>query len=83
MSAWIDRIKTGWHPMRLMRAGIATMLLVTAFNYADWPMGIFGLFFLFQAVTDTGCGLQGCSTPGKYRKADSNTAVEVEYEEIK
>ena len=83
MSGWMERLISGWHPMRLMRAGIAAMLLITAFNYADWPMGIFGLFFLYQAVTDTGCGMQGCSAPRSFRKPVNDATTEVEYEEIK
>ena len=83
MNGWMARVTTGWHPMRMMRAGIAAMLLISAFNYADWPMGLFGLFFLYQAVTDTGCGLQGCSALRKQNKQNTGSLAEIEYEEIK
>ena len=83
MSTLKQRLFTNWHLMRIMRLGIGAMLLVMGVQNKDWAMGLFSIFFLYQAVTDTGCcGSQGCyTTPVAKEKA--LPGEEVEYEEIK
>jgi hypothetical protein len=77
-----QRLLTNWHVMRIVRLAIGVWMLVVAVQTRDWVVGLFSAFFLYQAVTDTGCcGSQGCYAP-PVRKAKALTE-EVEYEEIK
>ena len=73
--------------MRIMRLGIGIMLLVMGIQSRDWVMGLFSVFFLYQAVTDTGCcGTAGCNTPrDRIRVSNKDTDLTniIEYEEIK
>ncbi len=68
--------------MRLLRLFIGGAIAVQAFQLHDPMMGFFSAFFLFQAVTNTGCcGAQGCAVPAVKKK--STKTDEVEFEEIK
>ncbi len=85
MSDLKQRLFTNWHLMRIMRLGIGIMLIVMGIQSKDWAMGLFSIFFLYQAVMDTGCcGTQGCYAP-PVRKSNTHAAgeEEAEYEEIK
>lgn len=85
-----QRMLTNWHLGRVMRLAIGLMLLVTGIQGKDWIMGSFSLWFLYQAVTDTGCcGSGGCAPD--YRNtsaakgepgAKANEEV-IEFEEVK
>lgn len=87
MSTLKHRLLTNWHLARIMRLGIGIMLLVMGIQNKDWAMGLFSVFFLYQALTDTGCcGSQACYTPPAVKnKGYLNTGQDedVEYEEIK
>ncbi len=87
MSILKQRLVTNWHLMRIVRAGIGIMLLVTGIQNKDWVTGLFSIFFLYQAVMDVGCcGSQGCYTPPirKYKDIVQIKKDEViEYEELK
>ena len=87
MSTLKERLFTNWHLMRIMRLGIGIMMLVMGIQGKDWALGLFSTFFLYQAITDTGCcGTQACSTPkerSKINAAGNAEEVPVEYEEIK
>ena len=85
MAAILERIASGWHLMRIMRLAIGLMLLIMGIQSRDWMMGSFSLFFLYQALTDTGCcGSAGCNTPRnmQHRHMIQDEAT-IEYEEIK
>ena len=87
MSTLKQRLLTNWHLTRIMRLGIGIMLLVMGIQNKDWAMGLFSVFFLYQAVTDTGCcSSQGCSTPARREAKGTVNNVpdeDIEYEEIK
>lgn len=73
---------TNWNFMRWLRLAIGPYVLVQAVMMHDNMLGFFGAFFLFQAVTNTGCcGTQGCAVP--ITKKNSTKADEIEFEEIK
>lgn len=83
MSVIKQRLLTNWHLMRIMRLAIGVWMLVMAVQTRDWVVGMFSAFFLYQAVTDTGCcGSKGCYAPPVDNKSKPLTE-EVEYEEIK
>ncbi len=52
---------TNWHFMRFLRVGFALFLFVQAYLTDEWFFIAFGLFFLFQALFNLGCGLNGCN----------------------
>jgi hypothetical protein len=73
---------TGWNFMRALRLVLGVYIAIQAFTTHDSMLGFFSTFFLFQAITNTGCcGAQGCSVP--VIKKDSTKIEEVEFEEIK
>ena len=82
METFKQNLLTNWNFMRWFRHIVGAYLLVQAFMMHDNLPGFFGAFFVFQAITNTGCcGTQGCSVPTK----ETNLAKteEVEFEEIK
>ena len=71
-----------WHFMRLLRLVLGVFIAVQAVKMHDTFSGVIAAFFLFQAVTNTGCcGAQGCST--SIPKNNANTIEDVAYEEVK
>lgn len=85
MNTWKQRLLTNWHLMRVMRLGLGIMMLVMGVQSKDWAIGLFSVFFLYQAVTGTGCcGAGGCDTPVQNKgKAPLQDVTTIEYEEIK
>jgi hypothetical protein len=85
MNSLKQRLFTNWHLVRIMRLAIGTMLLVEGIRSREWAIGLFSVFFLYQAITDTGCcGSQGCyTTPDKASLKKQDVTTEVEYEEVK
>lgn len=49
-----------WHAMRWIRLAAGLFLIQQAIQFQEYFLGIMALFFLFQAVFNTGCGLNGC-----------------------
>lgn len=84
MTGWKTRLLTNWHPMRILRLGLAIMMLVASIQSKDYMIGAFSLFFLYQAVANTGCcGASGCSTPPPRRQSNEPANEDIAYEEIK
>lgn len=55
---------TNWHLMRWIGLAIGLFLGFQAFMYQDGLAAMLSVFFLFQAITNTGCfGSRGCSVP--------------------
>lgn len=52
---------TNWHFMRFLRVVLAVFLFAQAYNTHEWFFIAFGLFFLFQALFNLGCGPNGCN----------------------
>jgi len=73
---------TGWHFMRFLRLGLGIYIAIQAVETHSIFSGVVAVFFMFQAVTNTGCcGSNGCAVPIK--KGNSDKIEEVEFEEIK
>ncbi|MBK7148686.1 MAG: hypothetical protein IPH78_07620 [Bacteroidetes bacterium] len=82
MNSWTQTIFTGWHFMRWTRLAIGMYAIVQAYMLHDTMIGFIGTFFLFQAVTNTGCcGAQACAVPNK--RDSSQKGKEIQFEEIK
>jgi uncharacterized membrane protein HdeD (DUF308 family) len=56
-----------WHLMRILRliAGMIIIFMSVAEN--QLILGIMGLLLLVQAIFNSGCGANGCSTPASRR----------------
>lgn len=77
-----ETLLTDWNLMRILRLGLGIYIAVQAIETQSALSGVVAVFFLFQAVTNTGCcGSNGCAVPTN--KNNPNTNEEVEYEEIK
>lgn len=77
-------IFTNWHTMRWVALAIGGFLAIMAVLYQDIVTGLFGAFFVFQAVTNTGCMVsQTCGVPTGRSKTKSDTETEIEFTEIK
>ena len=73
---------TGWNFMRWLRLGFGSFIAIQAFQTHDPFAGFIAAFFLFQAVTNTGCcGAGGCAVP--VSKTAENKAENVVFEEVK
>lgn len=77
-----ETLLKNWDFMRLLRLGLGIYIAIQAIETLSLLSGIVAVFFLFQAITNTGCcGSNGCEIPQK--KNNTNKIEEVEYEEIK
>lgn len=52
---------TNWHPMRWVALAVGLFLAVNALTAGEPALGLLSLFFLFQAVTNTGCMVGQCA----------------------
>ena len=73
---------TNWNFMRFLRLGIGIYIAVQAIETLSAFSGVVAVFFIYQAVTNTGCcGSNGCAVPIK--KSNPDKTEEVDFEEIK
>jgi hypothetical protein len=54
---------TNWHSMRWIRLIIGLFLIQQAIQYQQPIFGFMAAFFLFQALFNSGCALNGCEVP--------------------
>jgi hypothetical protein len=55
---------TGWNFMRWLRLGLSVLIAVQAYQMHDAISGLLAGFFIFQAVSNTGCcGSSTCAVP--------------------
>ena len=77
-----ETLLQNWNFMRFLRLGLGIYIAVQAVETLSIFSGIVAAFFIFQAVTNTGCcGSNGCAVPTK--KNNSDKTEEVTFEEIK
>jgi hypothetical protein len=73
-----------WSVMRFLRLAVGAWALTNGMMQKDFLLLGLSAFVLFQAITNTGCGVAGnCSTPIN-KKADTKDALKepVEFEEV-
>jgi hypothetical protein len=69
-----------WNIVRGIRLAISIFIIVQAIQLHDMLFGLFGCFFLYQALTNTGC----CATTGCVPTIHKNdNKDEVEFTEVK
>ncbi len=56
-----ELLANNWHLMRILRLAFAAFLFINAYQTHEWFFIVFGLFFLFQAIFNLGCGNNGCN----------------------
>lgn len=85
MNSIKNKLLYNWHLMRLIRLAFGLWLVVLCIKDREWITGLLGAFFLYQAVTDTGCcGSGACYNDKNYKSMESPTnIIETKYEEIK
>jgi len=77
-----ETLLTDWNFMRILRMALGIYIAIQAIETQSILSGVVALFFMFQAITNTGCcGSNGCAVPTK--KSNSDKIEDVEYEEIK
>ena len=54
--------------MRFFRLAFAFFLFYQAYDTHNWFFVAFGVFFLFQALFNLGCGSNGCNESYKTQK---------------
>ncbi len=82
MTSIIAKLSSGWHLMRIFRTAIGLTAFVEGIRMHDYAIGILGVFFLYQGITDTGCcSSVGCVVPPP--KEENKKTQDITYEEIK
>lgn len=82
LTAVKNQLFTNWHSMRWVSLGLGVIL---GFNWMvnSAPIsGFLALFFIYQAVTNTGC-LAGRCVPVQDDKGGSGLSENIEFKEIK
>ncbi len=75
------QIFTNWHPMRLIALAFGLILGYNWLTQGAAVSGALSVFFLFQAVTNTGCMAGQCAPA--VTGTEDQIIEDVEYEEIK
>ena len=80
----IQRLRTGWSLMRIVKLVAGISLLVQGVLMHDWMPGLLGGVILYQAITNTGCCAGSSCVPQRlYKNTPYKHAIkETEYEEI-
>jgi len=83
METFKQMIFNNWHFMRWLRLILGGFIAVQAIQNHDPVPGLIGAFFLYQAVTNTGCcGANGCAVTTT-KNTEENKVKDIEFEEIK
>lgn len=82
LAAVKQQLTTNWHPMRLVALGFGFILGINWIVNSAPISGFLSLFFLYQAVTNTGC-LAGQCMPVHKDAVEDDRSEFTEYEEIK
>lgn len=78
-----QKLFTNWHTMRWVALSIGVFLAAVAILYKDILTGFFSAFFIFQAVTNTGCMVaQSCGVPQNADSRHENES-EINFTEVK
>lgn len=71
-----------WNAIRIIRLVLSVIIIIQAVQIHDVLFGLLGVFFLYQALSNTGCCAMNTCSPTP--TTNSNTQeVAVEFEEIK
>ena len=72
---------TDWHVMRVIRLIFSVTVAWMAWQDGNALLGFLSALLLLQVITNTGCGVGGCSVPrSNFRNSETD---EVEFTEVK
>jgi len=83
---WKERILSGWNILRVIRLGLALLVIYESIKNYDVMFAILGSVILFQAVLNFGCcGQDGCAVNTNSNKQTDiiNSKEEVSFTEVK
>lgn len=72
-----------WHPMRWIALVAGVLFAAMGAWHADIISVLLAGFFLFQAVTNTGCLCGNCAVPSQITADPGRNIDDVEFTEIK
>jgi hypothetical protein len=78
-----QKLFTNWHPLRWVALGLGFVLGLNWLINSAPVSGILALFFLFQAVTNTGCLAGQCTIPDNEQYNKHTDFEDVQFQEIK
>ena len=61
MNAILSGLLHKWHLMRVLRIVIGISSIMEGITNASFFYGIIGAFFLWQGISNTGCGSRTCA----------------------
>jgi hypothetical protein len=65
-----------WNIIRFIRLGLSIIIILQAIQVHDALFGFLGTFFMYQALTNTGCcGVSGCA-PAIQKNTDNSEQIE-------
>ncbi len=59
---------SNWNFMRWLRLGIGIYFMYEAISSGEIVLGFLAAFFIIQALTNTGCGVNGCAPYANIQK---------------
>ncbi|AEV34381.1 hypothetical protein Oweho_3432 [Owenweeksia hongkongensis DSM 17368] len=74
------KIKQPWGLMRLLRLGLAIIIIMEAWHSQTWWLIIPAMYFAYQSLANAGCST--CPTPPAQVNKESSIQ-DIEYEEVK
>jgi len=77
-----QQLLSGWHLMRIMRLVFGLLFIVQAIMMKDALVGLMAAFFLYQAVTNTGCCGESCA-PMYDNNHKKSGITDITFEEVK
>lgn len=79
-----DKLFHNWHTMRWVALGAGLFFLIQAVWYLDGISGFLAAFFLFQAVTNSGCfGSRSCDVSSQTQELKNGRPKHIEFTELK
>ena len=67
--------------MRFFRLFFGVAAAVQFIETQEIMVGLIAIFFLYQAISNTGCGVNGCDTP--INKNHKKNIEDINFEEVK
>ena len=79
-----NTLSTGWDLLRILRLVLGILVAAQAFELSDPLIGLFSVFFIYQALANVSCcGVGGaCRTPFS-ASAKQKTIDSTSFEEVK
>jgi hypothetical protein len=78
----VQNIQSNWNFIKVLKIGLALMVIVQSIQSHDATLGIFGSLFMMQAFLNIGCcGPNGCAVDAT--KKESGKIEDIQFVEVK